>query len=312
MNYIREMNAFIDWLEINPSEAITQTLWFHLMAIANKSGWPEWFTVANLTLQAKLCISENTLIKHRNLLIQKGRIEYKNQGKQKAGKYRLIPFTSLNEVIHDSTANFAADLEVNYEVNRAVNCEVNPSALFKLNKTKQNIDDEHKQDQPAPARESISPLSLYQSEIGKATNIVCHEMVKWLTEGKLDEPEEMLCLAIREAVVNEKRSWAYVNSVLEGCVRDGIRTAAQMERQILEFQARKQGKLAALPSSRREERPAKKETRRDTVPQHILDQKAREGQGRAVESSKSQEEYLAKQAQLNEMLRQMEAMKKGG
>ena len=90
MNYIREMNAFMDWLETNPLEPITQTLWFHLMAIANKCNWPEWFTVANLTLQAKVGIDKKTLAKHRLKLEQKNRIEYKTGTKKQAGKYRLL------------------------------------------------------------------------------------------------------------------------------------------------------------------------------------------------------------------------------
>lgn len=120
MDQVKEMSAFCDWLEINPLEPTTQTLWFHLMAIANKSGCPEWFTVANSLLQAKVGVSENTLNKHRNYLVQKGRIEYKSMGKQKAGKYRLITFlTSNNEVKH------AAKGEVNY----AAKGEVKGSAL---------------------------------------------------------------------------------------------------------------------------------------------------------------------------------------
>lgn len=115
MNYIREINSFMDWLEINPLEANTQALWFHIMAIANKSGWPEWFTIANLTLMAKVGISENTLNKHRNILIQKGRIEYKNQGKQKAGKYRIISFTSNTEVKQEDNNSVTSNTEVRKE-----------------------------------------------------------------------------------------------------------------------------------------------------------------------------------------------------
>ncbi|MFD3763564.1 DnaD domain protein [Paenibacillus lactis] len=121
MNYTAEIHAFIDWLEINPLEPTTQTLWMHLMVIANKSGCPEWFTVANPLLQAKVGVTENTLIKHRNYLVQKGRIEYKSQGKQKAGRYKIIPFTSNNEVERGVKG------EVNHEVKR----EVKGSALLK-------------------------------------------------------------------------------------------------------------------------------------------------------------------------------------
>lgn len=79
----------MDWLEINPLDATTQTLWFHIMAIANKSGWPDSFTIANLTLMAKVGISENTLIKHRNILIQKGESNIKIRESKKQGSIVL-------------------------------------------------------------------------------------------------------------------------------------------------------------------------------------------------------------------------------
>lgn len=105
MNYMDEINAFIDWLEINPLDAGAQALWFHLMAICHKSGSPDWFTVANLTLQAKLGVTDKTLAKHRNTLINKGRIAYKNQGKRKAGKYRIIPFNQESQEFGNQADN---------------------------------------------------------------------------------------------------------------------------------------------------------------------------------------------------------------
>ncbi|MEF3313305.1 DnaD domain protein [Paenibacillus sp. GYB004] len=121
MDYNSEINAFIDWLETNPLDATTQALWFHLMAIANKSGSPEWFAVTNLTLMAKTGISEKSLIKHRLLLVQKGRLQYKNQGKKQAGKYQMVSFTGNNTVIEG----------VKGEVNRGVTKGVEGSALLK-------------------------------------------------------------------------------------------------------------------------------------------------------------------------------------
>ncbi|WP_375104923.1 DnaD domain protein [Paenibacillus sp. RS8] len=121
MDFANEMTAFTDWLETNPLEPSAQTLLVHLMVIANKSGYPEWFAVTNPLLMAKVGISENSLTKHRNTLIQKGRIEYKNQGKQQAGKYRLNLFTSNN----------AVKGEVNRAVKYAVKGEVKGSALLR-------------------------------------------------------------------------------------------------------------------------------------------------------------------------------------
>ena len=226
MNYIRELNAFIDWLEINPLEAITQTLWFHLMAIANKSNWPEWFTVANLTLQAKLGVSENTLNKHRLFLIQKGRIEYKSQGKQKAGKYRIVPFhtpvpTSKNqvnlEVSNSFTSNFEADREVLREVNLAANRKVNSAALYKLNNTKQN---ETENTLSTPARENFLPM-------------INELKIKCRGVRDIEELEAYLGLMepdlIREALKRaERKSVAYALRILADWNEDKILTVQKL------------------------------------------------------------------------------------
>lgn len=198
MNYLKEMNAFIDWLETNPLEASAQTLWFHLMAIANKSGWPEWFTVANPLLQAKVGISENSIIKHRNMLVQKGRIEYKNQGKKQAGKYRIIPFAANIEVIR----------EVNREVMSGVNREVEGSALFKLNETK-----------PNNPSSGPNPFRLFETEgFGTISSFVADNLGALID----DYGERWVCEAMKAAVLQGKRKLSYVGGILKSWKADGI------------------------------------------------------------------------------------------
>src|SRR5690554_5958685 len=197
MNYIKEINAFMDWLETNPLDAISQALWFHIMGIANKSGWLEWFTIANLTLMARVNISENTLIKHRNFLIQRGRIEYKNQGKHKAGKYRLIPFTSNTEVKpevnNELTSNNEVNLAVNREVKCAVNREVNPSALYKLNETKlKNNDDDN-------------PFKFYSKNIAPLVPMIS----ELITQYQNDLPADLLIEGMKIAVKQNARNPRY-------------------------------------------------------------------------------------------------------
>ncbi|MFS8541345.1 MAG: 3-hydroxyacyl-CoA dehydrogenase NAD-binding domain-containing protein, partial [Tissierellales bacterium] len=98
MNYIKEINAFRSYLKTNPLEAITQALWYVIADYHNTSNWERWITIDNQRLMAELCISEKTLIKHRNKLIQAGLLEYKSQQRKKgSGKYKLLSF-ELGEV----------------------------------------------------------------------------------------------------------------------------------------------------------------------------------------------------------------------
>ncbi|MBR0592119.1 DnaD domain protein [Bacillus pumilus] len=89
MNYLKEINGFMRFLETTELKPTTQALWFHLMDINNGCTWKEWFTVPNSRLYSRLGVSEKTMIEHRKYLIEHGRIEYKPKGKS-AGSYRIV------------------------------------------------------------------------------------------------------------------------------------------------------------------------------------------------------------------------------
>ncbi|WP_345822035.1 DnaD domain protein [Bacillus pumilus] len=89
MNYLKEINGFMRFLETTELKPTTQALWFHLMDINNGCSWKEWFTVPNSRLYARLGVSEKTMIEHRKILIEHGRIEYKPKGKS-AGSYHIV------------------------------------------------------------------------------------------------------------------------------------------------------------------------------------------------------------------------------
>lgn len=260
MNYIREINAFMDWLEINPLDATTQTLWFHIMAIANKSGWPEWFTIANLTLMAKVGISENTLIKHRNILIQKERIEYKNQGKQKAGKYRIIPFTSKNEVENTEkdnvTSNFEVNCAVNHEVNLEVNRAVNHSALNKLNETKQEIATTTDSDVSAP-----NFVELLNQEFGRLCSPTEIETLQaFITDDGMDPL--VICEAIKRTRKRGNTSVDYTEGILRRWRDAGVRDMAGVSRYDLEYEQSK-AKVSKVVKSREPEKTREQQTKKD-------------------------------------------------
>lgn len=93
MNLFVELKAFRNWLETNPLKPNAQVLWFHLMMIANESGWQKELSIPNSVLMARTGIaSKNTLTSNRNVLIQAGRITYRSRGRSKAGIYVLTPF----------------------------------------------------------------------------------------------------------------------------------------------------------------------------------------------------------------------------
>jgi hypothetical protein len=94
VNYILELNAFRDWVMINRASTGQIALWYALMSINNQTGWKEWFSVPNQTLQLMTGLSRQGLDKARNGLIQLGLIQYKKGKSNQAGQYKMISLLS--------------------------------------------------------------------------------------------------------------------------------------------------------------------------------------------------------------------------
>lgn len=109
MKYISEINEFYDWLETNnlPKSAIA--LWHALMHIANKARWPESFAVAISTIESKTGFKRSELFEARNILQQRGRIEWKSRNGNQSAEYKLIPICAriadAEEQENDSFSN---------------------------------------------------------------------------------------------------------------------------------------------------------------------------------------------------------------
>lgn len=248
MEFADEMNAFIDWLETNPLEPSAQTLWVHLLVIANKSGYPEWFAVANPLLQAKVGISEKSLTKHRNTLVQKGLIEYKNQGKQQAGKYRM---NLLTEYL---TGNFTVNRGVKCTVNRGVKGAVKPSAYKDLkdfnSSLSPSITPSHARDEnyesfyAAHERAFGFPVNQFQGE----------QLAKYIDEDRMDEA--VVVHAIERAAFKSKGyRFGFIVTILQDYLLSGIRTmegAIAQDAQFDKAQRRREETCYGKPKRRAE------------------------------------------------------------
>ena len=101
MNYITEIKAFHDLVQIKQLSTGQIALWYALMYINNKCNWIEWFTVPNQTLELNTGLSRQGIIKARNILKQNGVIAFRSNG-TKATSYKMITLSkSLQAGIQD-------------------------------------------------------------------------------------------------------------------------------------------------------------------------------------------------------------------
>lgn len=228
MNYIKEINLFYDWLLYNPLPTGAIALWHALMSINNKAGWADEFTVANLVLQSLTGLSRQGLDKARNMLIQKGLIQYKKGTSNQAGKYKMIKFDSQKVgTVVDTTED-----KDNFECKKVgtgvdtVGAQQesqeghSSSTLNKLNKTKLN---EINTTSTTKRKEEIfdeefSELAQLYQKCGFGVNGLTAD---WLLNLKDKYDIEWVKNALLEAERQGRRHKKYVEGILQNWKRGG-------------------------------------------------------------------------------------------
>ncbi len=219
MNFFRELNAFRDWSMLNGPSTGQVALWYSLMSINNATGWVDWFTATNQTLQLMTGLSRQGLDKARNQLVQKGLIEYQKGRSNRVGKYRMVRFECQKVGTQVVTGGDIA-------VDRPVDAVVGIAGAFEesqqqrsgstLVKHKQN---ETKQDRKSPSSSKALALvsQVYESEIGAVTSMVTKELVSLLDEYSAD----WILDAIKQAAVQNVRKLSYLRSTLSNWRMEG-------------------------------------------------------------------------------------------
>lgn len=103
MEYLSQILRFNDSLPTNNLSPGQIALWYALMHINNKCSWTEWFKAANRTLELYTGLSKNGVIKARNVLKQKGLIDFKSNGTSAASFKLKILYGGTDSSIDSGT-----------------------------------------------------------------------------------------------------------------------------------------------------------------------------------------------------------------
>ncbi len=132
MNYILEMKAFYDWLEVNQLSTSAIVLWHALMHIANKTGWQDTFTVAVEVLSTKTGLEKQAIYRARAMLQNKGLISFQTRKGNQATIYQMHSFVSFKETQNNTQSDTQTDTQSDTQAN------TQSDTINKQNKTKQN------------------------------------------------------------------------------------------------------------------------------------------------------------------------------
>lgn len=90
MNYIKELNAFRDWLILNRIHPNACLLWHTLIMINNKTGWKKRFYGHNPLVEQLTGLNKLAISKARKILVEHQLIRYEPGHKGKAPIYEMI------------------------------------------------------------------------------------------------------------------------------------------------------------------------------------------------------------------------------
>jgi hypothetical protein len=137
MTYIDLINRF--WLRFEEEE-ISRTemaLFFYLLNVCNRRRWQAQFSLTNKNIMVNLDISENTLAKCRDRLVELNLIKYeKGERNNSSPKYTIVGVEDENsEVSYDanSDVNNEDECEATNDVNSDVSSEVKTEVNTEVN-----------------------------------------------------------------------------------------------------------------------------------------------------------------------------------
>lgn len=217
MNYLKQILAFND-LQMFESKLSTGeiALWHALMYINNKAGWADWFTSANRTLESLSGLSRSGVANARNVLKQNKFIDFKANG-TKATSYHINSLTmsySEQGTVQDTNQESGQDT-----VQESVQGTVQDSGTLIKHKLKQNIN--------GLGSSATATADVYNAH-AKIIPKLESEMKTRFGDMELkyidrwEYSDEMILVALEEAVLSKALSLRYMNRVLQRFAKDGI------------------------------------------------------------------------------------------
>lgn len=212
MNYIREINAFYDLVQVKQLSTGQIALWHALMQINNKCSWIEWFTAPNLTLELTTGLSRKGIYNARNTLKQHGLIDFKSNG-TRATSYKLMSLlNNTQDSTQETTQGKSTMQDITQDTTQVTTQDTtqgttqSSATLTKLKETKL------KETKTSSGGVDIAKIANEFQQNGFGTiNLTVKEMLIDLVE---NYPEEWILNAMKVAVKNNARRLNYVEGIL--------------------------------------------------------------------------------------------------
>lgn len=137
MNYMREMNAFREWLLVNELPTSAVVLWYTLMSINNLARWKKRFNAPNRVVQQLTGLSIQGISNAREILIEHDLIVCQKGKKGQAPIYKMYSVVQKNEHIMEQAVESSHEDNLNIHRHRQDKTETKQKNTVPFMKHKQ-------------------------------------------------------------------------------------------------------------------------------------------------------------------------------
>ena len=217
INYIDQINAFHNWLQVNELPASAILLWYSLMHFCNKTGWKLQFNLALSQLKADTHLGTSTIQRARERLVKAGLIKIRHRSGCQSAIYKIVPVASIFVNQNEQQNNFAVQNEQLNE-QQAVQNEQQAVQNEQLNGhiPRPRLIKTIKDAGSTIGKKMV--VSYYQNKIHPLHNTTELELLEALVD---DYGQERVEQAIDRAVLRGKRTINYINGILKRWETDG-------------------------------------------------------------------------------------------
>ncbi|MBP2257038.1 DnaD domain-containing protein [Virgibacillus alimentarius] len=188
MNYIKELNAFREWLLTNELSTSAIALWYTLMSINNSARWKKRFNAPNAVVGQLSGLSKQGILDARKKLIEYHLIKCESGRKGKAPIYEFISLVNSADSSSYETIGESTDESLT------------------IHKHKQKEIQRRKEE-----RKSESILKVYEENIGALSPLACDEFFSWIEVFG----EEVVTEAIKITAKHGGRTFSYMEKILK-------------------------------------------------------------------------------------------------
>ncbi|GGF17990.1 hypothetical protein GCM10010954_15960 [Halobacillus andaensis] len=219
MNYLKELNAFHDQVDMDSLSPSAITLWLTLMQLNNKTGWKKEFTLPASVVLGKSSLPETSFKRARKELKEKGYIRYTSLGRNKAPVYEMISRVIEPQV--NEVAAPQADGQTDHSMDESTD------ALFKRNEMKRKETDEE-------GASPSNPHEFYQRNIGILSPFIAERITHWCEEMS----DELVIEAMQRALKHNKRFFQYCEGILNRWQSLGVKSLHEARSEKLESRSK--------------------------------------------------------------------------